>query len=1085
MSGKTKLGFVVGGAVVFVCLLMLVVRRPHTAVQNNGAPASVSADPAAVAIPSDPRSTEADYQPRSIVPPCKEILKASTNTTMDQAVTIALRDGTRVTCPSGLDHVVVQVERQTAAADLRQHGLSATGSNRLVRYDFEALQETPDIKSIERFMPTITIPAAETGDIEPRTLVIARIGDTIVNGRVVKNLVTFLPAQRMPNGDLTAVDVMMPSSIIPERFPGLVRTDVRRKRITFAKYRSTPTDLLAFSSRALPSAQAPVPAREKIFPRDVIYVASTFQGHLNWAREPLLIRMAPRSGAVLQDACRTPINQLHDEQKKQELAQPVFNVIVLVHGHNEAEKGGNDLVEAGYPWQIGYKRDVWTLLYHAFVRDYEPQRDCTAFFEFVYPTYRPIFSEVSGVQRLDRELADRLAKALEPQLKAGIKFNLFIVAHSMGGITSRAGIQRMHTDLHAAFRNLVTWGSPHLGTPLATLRYALTALPAYDIGPEGQEGNVPLGNLQVIRDKLGEYVLDTPGTQDCRWCNGLKAAPRLLNLDNIFKLSADQSGDNDLLKKFDLLNGSHLYSENLRTLNEQDVYRLDKRYIAMFGVTSKRAKVIPQIWWPPVRVEGTETAIGATAMFWLMKNSRHDLAGHPRGAPMFQGYPQGASDGCISLASMMGVGVMGEKFDLGDIDHEEYFGAPKSPGKFSEVDKAMHTAASTFEQIGLSRFTGPQLIINPLDGGADRNKISGRLLWPGDDEIGTRIPAKSIQCLINDKALPIASVKVEKDGRFDLLLDAAHLPATLQEVTVVVPLADETRLTSRATVRLAPVRVRLTAYRPMQLKDEVGGKWMANESRFRVFQNGKEISGDAFNTTLFNLAPGKYEYEVKYQYDWIHPQRREFLVESLKSDSEIGTAQGSFSVVPGAGPQDTEITIEIASGAPAPALLRTKDADFWCESEGYWAGAAKFVTHGFARIYYAERADGNEAPRKMRIEARYSHGKQNGPMKSFSPGGALKALAHYKDGLLDGESKSFYEKTGTPSYERNYVQGKLEGVERGFYPDGRLDHECTYVKGNKEGLEKKYWEDGKLRSEEMFKDGSSVKGTLKTYPRSP
>ena len=76
--------------------------------------------------------------------------------------------------------------------------------------------------------------------------------------------------------------------------------------------------------------------------------------------------------------------------------KPVVNIVVLVHGHNEEEKGGSTAPSTSEPWKVIYKQEVWTEFYKSFLAKKKDQLDCTAFYEFIYPTFRAAYSPVAG-----------------------------------------------------------------------------------------------------------------------------------------------------------------------------------------------------------------------------------------------------------------------------------------------------------------------------------------------------------------------------------------------------------------------------------------------------------------------------------------------------------------------------------------------------------------------------------------------------------------------------------------------------------------------------------------------------------------
>jgi len=144
----------------------------------------------------------------------------------------------------------------------------------------------------------------------------------------------------------------------------------------------------------------------------------------------------------------------------------------------------------GEPWLYNYKHDVWTYVYEAFVMQSVPgldepvgpfYTDCTAFYEFIYPTYRPIFTTPwPGVPersaRKSRRWQRRSPAALrnEPLIQQLVAtkqpFHLSIVAHSMGGLVARAGMNVLDPAneidrevMNQSWDRLITWGTPHHG----------------------------------------------------------------------------------------------------------------------------------------------------------------------------------------------------------------------------------------------------------------------------------------------------------------------------------------------------------------------------------------------------------------------------------------------------------------------------------------------------------------------------------------------------------------------------------------------------------------------------------------------
>jgi antitoxin component YwqK of YwqJK toxin-antitoxin module len=94
----------------------------------------------------------------------------------------------------------------------------------------------------------------------------------------------------------------------------------------------------------------------------------------------------------------------------------------------------------------------------------------------------------------------------------------------------------------------------------------------------------------------------------------------------------------------------------------------------------------------------------------------------------------------------------------------------------------------------------------------------------------------------------------------------------------------------------------------------------------------------------------------------------------------------------------------------------------------------------------------------------------DGVEKVFYPSGKLKSEIAYRNGQKDGMEKLFYPDGKTRS-EICYKHGIKDGVERIFYPDGKLKSERFYRAGIKSGMEKIFYPDGKIKSETFYRDG--------------
>ena len=582
---------------------------------------------------------------------------------------VSLTDGTSIIIPPTVNEVSATLLRKSNTLDLSGAGVAATGSLREVA--FSSTNPVPDNFSISQ-----TIPAAEYGSINTDTLTVVRIGDLIREGQVVSNATTYLVATRAANGDLKVTDPYIGDT--------LANPSVASGGVT------------AMSAKAIGTAAAtPSPVYGK-------YVIGTYQAEINWNVQPQLVRMVPNAGEIN----RIPLSSISQADQAVELKKCAKNVVVLVHGHNEAELGGQNPASdtVGAPWLQDYKRDVWTNLYGKYLSDYntpEKNADCVVFYEYIYPSYRSAFLYLGD------DLAKRLAKEFKPQIDTKKTFNLFIVAHSMGGLVSRTGIQKFSPELHTALQKLITWGSPHHGSPLTTMRYTLGAPDPYDLSAaqgDAWRNSFVQKNFRpfnmLLKSAMSNLAIDTPGTRDLRWDGH---SP--LTIQNIFTRSKYQTSS-----YYDLANGAYLYNNNLASLNASDYYGkgsspknlLSKsKYHFMYGITSK------------AKTEITSAQIGSFQWqydaYQLRTHKRSDIAKGAFLNSLMIGYPSGTylgvardlSDGSSPIESMAAEGIDGTRENLGDIDHAEYYGAPDAPGKFTRADLATFTANETMVNLEL------------------------------------------------------------------------------------------------------------------------------------------------------------------------------------------------------------------------------------------------------------------------------------------------------------------------------------------------------------------------------------------------
>ncbi len=540
---KKGLPIAIGGISILLCVCVLaggvlLFRQILLGRQVEPENITLNDEPALIeeSVPEVPSA--ASYIPRQVAP-AETTPESATGITTPGLTTIALSDGTQVELPGNPSPATVLLSRESNTIQLMDKpDLQTSGSMRVLEFDLSEVGEN--------FIPRLTIPAAELGGLDLATTNVVRVGQYVVNGERLPDDLAYLSVERDGAGNLVVVDGLIPT--MGDATAMLQRGSSVRK--------------VSLKSQSSNRSKAS-------------YVLMTFQNHLEWSYEPRLIRMIP-DGSVAE--FRRPADL---EKDKELLQKPVINVIVLVHGHNEEEKDGSTLDDSEIqPWGVSYKRDVWNELYRTYLDRKKDQLDCTAFYEYVYPTYRSAYSPISGspAEPLGDSFAKVMAegaqnddKQLGKILQAKMPVNLYIVAHSMGGQVARAGIGQFNEPLQKNFQQLVTWGTPHHGGALVTMGYLFRGSYKVNYGKLREakwfpwyikEGTVDLllgsGLMEYIQD--WKLQLDTPGTRDLRWDN---FSP--LRLDEIFSADTLTLLIEDLDGyKYNLVNGTWLYNDNLK-----------------------------------------------------------------------------------------------------------------------------------------------------------------------------------------------------------------------------------------------------------------------------------------------------------------------------------------------------------------------------------------------------------------------------------------------------------------------------------------------------------------------------------------
>lgn len=692
-------------------------------------------------------------------------------------MTLALQDGTQVLVGDLDAGYEVTLVRDSVDADLQQliaslssdspQSLQPTGAKRALTFYGEG--------DPSAFKPVITFPKHEAGTVNLETIHALRVGDLIVDGERVENHVMLLSPFVNKDGNLTFIDPVMPDGVFFINEPA----------------GATAANRAASASEAV-GPQAPF---KLVTVGVVTYLLVTYDTDLDWTIEPKLVRMQPDPAA---DGYRRVWEEPDwDDDAPGILGEerPICNIIILVHGHNEKEKGGGEEAEIESPWLMNYKRLVWELFYEEMTKQAGgepayPNTECTLFYEFIYPTYRPIFSPISDktgerLETLGEAMGRLIAMELEENwqlaqiIENDMPFNLFVVSHSMGGLVSRAGFRHMPDEFIKNLRRFVSWGTPHHGAALFSLRYAMKA------GVEWLPGGVQLPFQNAVSYLT---VWDTPSKRDMRWDASLEAM-----------LYFDADVDDQLVGSTGIVNA------NLKTFNETEGQfmegALDNKYTLIIGNTpaiNALEEYQNASWFPrPISFHRfftglTEIEQGAYLNSILVPDS-----------PL--------NDGAVPLISQRAQGLQGriqgiERVTLSDVDHEEFYGAEAPQRNAHTLVKGRLTVAHTLSAL---KFTEPSracptVELEQIYDSEDGVVIEGRLAFPlydaehgGDGKAGDRIVQIMAHnfteapdgSLINDGWVLGITFEVNEDGTF-VGRQAGTLPLPDEAFVVVVTLND-------------------------------------------------------------------------------------------------------------------------------------------------------------------------------------------------------------------------------------------------------------------------------------------------------
>ncbi|GAB1444762.1 MAG: toxin-antitoxin system YwqK family antitoxin [Cyclobacteriaceae bacterium] len=103
----------------------------------------------------------------------------------------------------------------------------------------------------------------------------------------------------------------------------------------------------------------------------------------------------------------------------------------------------------------------------------------------------------------------------------------------------------------------------------------------------------------------------------------------------------------------------------------------------------------------------------------------------------------------------------------------------------------------------------------------------------------------------------------------------------------------------------------------------------------------------------------------------------------------------------------------------------------------------------------------------------YVNGKKEGLALEINNSGQLEKQMMYHSDQLHGIYKEY--KYTTLKEERNYQNGKLEGIVKVYYDNGKIMEEGAYQNGTRHGVSKWYDQDGNVTIEYEYDNGKLIK----------
>ncbi len=134
------------------------------------------------------------------------------------------------------------------------------------------------------------------------------------------------------------------------------------------------------------------------------------------------------------------------------------------------------------------------------------------------------------------------------------------------------------------------------------------------------------------------------------------------------------------------------------------------------------------------------------------------------------------------------------------------------------------------------------------------------------------------------------------------------------------------------------------------------------------------------------------------------------------------------------------------------------------DETGRTVSTGQYRNGGFDGIQKIDRGEG------FRTELVYRDGKLDGTETTWYPNGQIAVQAHYANGVMEGPMTS-YADNGMIQSVAPYVNDRLEGVLQTFHPDGKVQSMETYRADQLEGKSSFSRADGTLDMELHYRGG--------------